>query len=198
MMPGNLICNPELVIIYLICYNDVWPYMASYYKWNDARNRRMVLHGHVTFFFWVSKWKCQGRSYITKVYKAKGIIYVCSRSVYPLESFSGHGKSVCFPFLHGVLLPGWTTGHNKVEVIRLGKVDLLSHQWMRNWPNWKHKPLKNRNDLHDERILGTWIGTGGRALTLRIRSGDVGENLKSQMSINITILYIIRIWAYIR
>ena len=101
-------------------------------------------------------------------------------------------KSMCFPFLHGVLLPGWTTGHNKVEVIRQGKVDLLSHQWMRDWPNWKHKPLKNRNDLHDERILGTWIGTGGRALTLRIRSGDVGENLKSRMSINITIyIYII-------
>ena len=176
--------------------------MASYYKWNDARNRRMVLpRPREPFFFWVSKWQCQGRSYITKVYKAKGIIYLCStifKKCVPFGSpFLGHGKSMCFPFLHGVLLPGWTTGHNKVEVIRLGKVDLLSHQWMRNWPTWNTSPIRIGIIYMMKEFLGTWIGTGGRALTLRIRSGDVGEHLKSRMSINITIYYI-RIWEYIR
>ena len=143
--------------------------IASYYKWNDARNRRMVLPRPRDLFFWVSKWQCQGRSYITKVYKAKGIIYVCSRSVCPL----------------GVLFWSW-----KIHVFPILARSLVARL---------DKPHKNRNDLHDERILGTWIGTGGRALTLRIRSGDVGEHLKSRMSINITIyIYYIRIWEYIR
>jgi hypothetical protein len=175
--------------------------MASYYKWNDARNRRMVLPRPRDLFFLgeqvaMSGEKLHNQSIQSEGYNLSMFNYI--QEVCTLwESFSGHGKSMCFPFLHGVLLPGWTTGHNKVEVIRLGKVDLLSHQWMRNWATWKHKPHKNRNYLHDERILGTWIGTGGRALTLRIRSGDVGEHLKSRMSINITIYYI-RIWEYIR
>lgn len=106
--------------VWQVTINEMMPETGEWY-----------FQGHVTFFLGeqvaMSGEKLHNQSIQSEGYNLSMFNYI--QEVCTLwESFSGHGKSMCFPFLHGVLLPGWTTGHNKVEVIRLGKVDLLSHQ----------------------------------------------------------------------
>jgi hypothetical protein len=94
--------------------------MASYYKWNDARNRRMVLPRPRDLFFWVSKWQCQGRSYITKVYKAKGIIYLCSTIFKKCVPFGS-------PFL---VMENLCVSHSCTEsCCQVGQQDITKSKW---------------------------------------------------------------------